>query len=385
MKRPSLSRRLLWWNLAVVAVGAVTLFATARLLGPRLFESQVEVIGRRYGWSEPGTSPGGGGPGRETGSGPQALLIERELNDAFGFSLTVALAVAVAAGGVAAVVGASLAARRVLGPLDRMGSAVRRLATGHYDERVAEPWDRELADLASDVNSLGSALRETELRRARLVSDLAHELRTPITSLDGFVEGLEDGVFSADAETLEAMRHETRRLLRLAADLGSLSRTDEQAFDLHPEDADLAAIAARAAAGLAAAFASAEVTLEIVPGPALPVRVDPDRMGQVFTNVLRNALQHTAAGGVVAIRAGRRAGAAVVEVADNGEGIAAEHLDRIFERFFRVDGPAPASEGAGIGLTIARGIARAHGGDLTATSPGLGRGATFTISVPPAA
>ena len=112
---------------------------------------------------------------------------------------------------------------------------------------MPEPEDRELADLAGDVNALGSALRETEQRRARLVSDLAHELRTPITSLDGFVEGLEDGVFAADAETLGAMRHETRRLLRLAADLGALSRADEQAFDLHLEDADLAAIAARAA------------------------------------------------------------------------------------------------------------------------------------------
>jgi signal transduction histidine kinase len=382
MKRPSLSRRLLWWNLAVVAVGAATLFATARLLGPQLFESRVEVIGRRYGWSDTGTSPGGGGPNRETGSGQQASLIEAELTDAFGASLTVALAVAVAVGGLAAIVGASLVSRRVLGPLDRVSHAVRHMAQGHYAEPVPQPRDRELADLADDVNALGSALRETEQRRARLVSDLAHELRTPITSLDGFVEGLEDGVFAADAETLGAMRHETRRLQRLAADLGVLSRADEQAFDLHLEDADLTAIATRAAGGLAAAFTSAEVTLEILPGPVLPVRVDPDRMAQVFSNVLRNALQHTAPGGTVALRSRLLPGAAAVEVADDGEGIAPEHLERIFERFFRVDGPAPASGGAGIGLTIARGIARAHGGDVTAASPGPGRGATFTVSVP---
>ena len=297
MKRPSLSRRLLWWNLAVVAVGAATLFVTARLLGPQLFESRVEVIGRRYGWSDTGTSPGGGGPGRETGASQQAPLIEAELNDAFGTSLTVALAIAVAAGGLAALAGASLVSRRVLGPLDRMGRAVRHMAGGHYAEPVPEPRDRELADLAGDVNALGNALRETEQRRARLVSDLAHELRTPITSLDGFLEGLEDGVFTADTETLGAMRHETRRLQRLAADLGVLSRADEQAFDLHPVNADLAGIASQAAAGLAAGFAAAEVSLEVMPGPALPVRVDPDRMGQVFTNLLRNALQHTPRGG----------------------------------------------------------------------------------------
>ena len=384
MKRRSLSRRLLWGNLAVVAVGAATLFATARLLGPQLFESQVEGIGRRYGWSETSTTPGGGGPGREPGSGQQVELIEDELNHAFGTSLTVALVAAVTAGGVAAVVGALLVSRRVLEPLGRMRTAVRHMARGHYDHRVPEPEDRELADLAGDVNALGSALRETEQRRARLVSDLAHELRTPITSLNGFVEGLEDGVFAADAETLGAMRHETRRLLRLAADLGSLSRADEQAFELHLEDADLATIAARAAAGLAAAFAAAEVGLEVVPGPALPVRVDADRMGQVFANVLRNALQHTPPGGAVALRAELRRDAAAIEVTDTGEGIAPEHLGRVFERFFRVDGPAPASGGAGIGLTIARGITRAHGGDLTVASPGRGRGATFTVTLPPA-
>ncbi|MFH1330127.1 MAG: HAMP domain-containing sensor histidine kinase [Actinomycetota bacterium] len=382
MKRRSLSRRLLWGNLAVAAVAAATLFATARLLGPQLFESRVEVIGGRYGWSETGNTPGGGGPGREPGSGQQAVAIEDDLNDAFGTSLTAALVAAVAAGGLAAVVGASLVSRRVLEPLDRMRTAVRHLAQGRYDERVPEPEDRELADLAGDVNALGSALRETEQRRARLVSDLAHELRTPITSLDGFVEGLEDGVFAADAETLGAMRHETRRLLRLAADLGSLSRADDQAFELHLEDADLAVVAAGAAAGLAAAFAAAEVALEVVPGPVLPVRVDADRMGQVFANVLRNALQHTPAGGAVTIRAEQRPDAVAIEVADTGEGIAPEHLGRIFERFFRVDGPAPASGGAGIGLTIARGIARAHGGDVAAASPGPGRGATFTVTVP---
>ena len=383
MKRASLSRRLLWWNLAVVAVGAVTLFVTARLLGPQLFEAQLEGIGRRYGWNQEGSGPGGGGPAHES-AGQQGGALEGELNDAFGTSLTVALAAAVGAGGIAAVVGALLVSRRLLGPLDRMRRAVRHLAQGHYDERVPEPEDRELAELADDVNALGGALQETELRRARLVSDLAHELRTPITSLDGFIEGLEDGVFSADAETLGAMRDETRRLLRLAADLGSLSKADEQAFDLRLADADLAEIAARAAAGLAAAFTAAEVTLDVVPGPALPVRVDADRMGQVFANLLRNALQHTPPGGVVSLRSERRPEAAVVQVADTGEGIQPGHLERIFERFYRVDGPSAASGGAGIGLTIARGIARAHGGDLTAASAGPGRGATFTVTVPAA-
>jgi len=263
-----------------------------------------------------------------------------------------------------------------------MRDAVRRMAEGHYDERVPEPSDRELADLAADVNALGGVLKETEQRRARLVSDLAHELRTPITSLDGFVEGLEDGVFQADAETLGAMRSETRRLLRLATDLSALSRADEQAFDLQLEEADLGAIAAQAARGLAASFTAAEVRLAITPMPDLPIRVDADRMGQVFVNLLRNALQHIPAGGTVTLTGEQHAASATVMVADTGEGIAPEHLGHVFDRFFRVDGSVPASGGTGIGLTIARGITRAHGGDIAAASPGLGKGATFTVSLP---
>jgi len=383
MRRHSLSRRLLWWNLAVVAVGVAALFATARLLGPRLFETEVESIGRRYGWSQEGVSPGGGGPGRDGGAGQQAAMVEEELNDAFGTSLTIALLAAVAAGGTAAVVGAVLVSRRLLGPLGRTGAAVRRLVRGHYEERVPIPADRELAELAEDVNALGAALHETEQRRARLVSDLAHELRTPITALDGFVEGLEDGVFAPDGETLGAMRHETRRLRRLAADLGALSRADEQAFDLHPEDGDLGEIAARTAAGLAASYAAAGVSLEVAPAPALPVRVDSDRLAQVFANLLRNALQHTPPGGTVTVRSERRPDGVAVAVTDTGRGIAPENLERVFERFFRGEGSSAAG-GAGIGLTIARGIVRAHGGELTAASPGPGQGATFTVRLPAA-
>jgi signal transduction histidine kinase len=381
MRRPGLRARLLAANLAVVVAAAAALFVTARLLGPELFDTRVQQIGQRYGW-QAGVSPGGGGPGREGAVGQQAGELEAELNDAFTNSLTVALGVALGVGALAAVVGATLVSQRVLHPLDRMRSAVRRMAGGHYDERVPPPGDRELADLAHDVNALGSALQETEQRRARLVSDLAHEMRTPITSLDGFVEGLEDGVFRADAETLDAMRGETRRLLRLAADLGAVSRTDEQAFELRLEDADLLAVAGQAARGLAASFAAEQVALDLPPGPELPVRLDPDRMGQVFTNLLRNALQHTPAGGRVTVTGRRRDGEAAVAVADSGEGLAAEYLDRVFDRFFRLDGPSSASGGAGIGLTIARGIARAHGGEIAAASPGPGRGATFTVTLP---
>jgi histidine kinase len=378
----SLSFRLLIAMLTVVAVGALTLFVTARVLAPRLFDDEVQRLGQRYGWSTDGVSPGGGGPGGRGagGTGPEAAALEGDLDRAFIESLNLALVAALGAGALTAVAGAVVVSRRVLLPLDRMRGAVRRMATGRYGERIPRPVDRELAQLADDVNALGEALAATEERRARLVSDLAHELRTPITSIDGFLEGLEDGVFDPDPETLGAMRSETGRLQRLAADLGALSRADEAAFDLQVQEADLASVAAGAARAAGAAFAAKGVILEVAPMADLPVRVDVDRMVQVFSNLLHNALRHTPRGGTVRVTAERHGESATVVVTDDGEGIPADHLSRIFDRFFR--GDDGSAGGSGIGLTIARSITRAHGGDLTAASEGAGTGASFNVTIP---
>ncbi|MFH2072931.1 MAG: HAMP domain-containing sensor histidine kinase, partial [Actinomycetota bacterium] len=378
--RRSLAFRLLVANLVVVAVGAVALFATARLLGPHLFDSEVQRIGQRYGWSQ------GGGPGRGGGDGTAqpAGAIESDLRDAFTGSLDLALLVAIATGVVASAAAAAVVSKRLVRPISRMGTAVRNMAEGHYDQEVPEPGERELALLATDVNALGAALAGTEARRARLVSDLSHELRTPITALDGFVEGLEDGVFAPDDDILAAMRHETGRLRRLADDLGALSRTDEAAFDLRVGSADLATVAAAAARGLTAAFRSAGVEIVIEEMPDLPAMIDVDRMGQVFANLLRNALQHTPSGGTVTLSGALRGGSCVVAVSDTGAGIPPEHVDRVFDRFFRIDGDAGSAGGAGIGLTIARGIAAAHGGTITAASEGPHQGSTFTVTLPSA-
>jgi len=377
VRRRSLAFRLLMANLAVVIVGAAAMFATARLIGPQLFDTEVQEIGQRYGWDQTGR-----GSGRTAAVEQQGEHIEADLNDAYSASLTMALAVALGIGALASAGAAALVSRRLLRPLDRMRGAVRSMAEGNYDEKVPEPREIELADLADDVNALGSALAITEERRARLVSDLSHELRTPITSLDGFVEGLEDGVFTAEPEILAAMRGETRRLRRLASDLGALSRADEEAFDLQTQEADLGSVATAAARGLTAAFTSAGVELDIAGLPELPVAIDIDRIVQVFTNLLRNALQHTPQGGTVGLTAGHRGSSAEVTITDSGKGIAAEHLDRVFDRFFRIDDGLPAAGGAGIGLTIARSIARAHGGDITARSAGVEEGSTFVVTIP---
>jgi histidine kinase len=287
----------------------------------------------------------------------------------------------VASLGAAAVVSA-VVSRRILRPVRQVRDATRRLAAGHYDERVAEPGELELAELARDVNRLAVDLETIERRRARLISEVAHEMRTPLTTIEGYVEGMLDGVFQPDEEVLVAVGEEASRLQRLASDLGELSRAEEGAIALHLEDVDLRDIVAESIERLAPQFDDKEVTLTTTPGPATPVRVDPHRIAQVLMNLLGNALTYTPAGGRVDVAIARRGDVAEVRVTDTGIGLAAEDLRFVFDRFYRVPGPARPAGGSGIGLTIARGIAHAHHGNVEATSPGRGSGSTFTLTLP---
>ncbi len=350
----------------VVLIGAVVTYVTVRLLAPALFDHQVGMMNGTVDRM-----------GMGMGSATQAGV-----RDAFQSALDTALIIGVAASVVAAVVTAWFVTRRLLRPLDAVREAARQIAGGRYEVSVPLPSEPELAALAADVNTLASTLASTETRRTRLLGDVAHELRTPLTSLDGYVEGLIDGVFAPNPEVLVSLSEELRRLHRLADDLSSLSRTQEQGLGLHPVDADLADLARRAATRLGPQFKDAEVTLAVHADPVLPVHVDPDRIIQVLTNVLGNALLATPAGGTVTVTARAAARGAEVEVSDTGVGLSEPDLERVFERFYRAPGQPRRSAGSGIGLTIARGIAHGHGGDISAASAGPGRGTSFTVLLP---
>jgi len=205
-------------------------------------------------------------------------------------------------------------------------------------------------------------------------------LRTPVATLKGYLEGLLDGVFEPDPETLTASIREARRMERLASDLTRLSRTEEGRADLHLESTDVVALTAEVADRLRPQFADQNVEL-IVAGPE-PVwaNVDHDRIAQVLTNLIGNALSYTPTGGVVAVSIGTENGAVQVTVNDTGRGLSEDQLSLVFERFYRSDRSVPG--GTGIGLTIARALARMHDGDVTVTSPGLGEGSTFVLSLP---
>jgi signal transduction histidine kinase len=351
---------------AVAVVGAAVAYLTVRLLAPALFDHQVGMMN--------GT---GNGMGMGMGAATQAGV-----HDAFRSALDTALLVGVLASVAAAVVVAWFVTRRLLRPLDAVRSATRQIAAGRYEVDVPLPAEPELAALAGDVNTLATVLADTETRRTRLLGDVAHELRTPLTALDGYVEGLIDGVFAPNPDVLASLSEELRRLHRLADDLSSLSRAQEQGLELHPVDLDLADLARRAATRLGPQFQDAQVTLTVDADPVLPVNADPDRITQVLTNLLGNALMATPTGGTVTVTARPTARAGEVEVTDTGVGLSEPDLERVFERFYRAPGQLRRSAGSGIGLTIARGIARGHGGDISAASAGAGQGASFTLALP---
>lgn len=350
--------RLLASYLAVVLSGALTLAAVASVAAPAFFAGHMADML----------------PGSEMMAG-----MAEDLDTAFAVSIARALAVGVLVSVVVALVVSALVARRIIRPLDRVRIATRRLAEGSYSERVTLPAEAELAALAADVNALASSLEETERKRLQLIADLSHELRTPLSAIEGYMEGLIDGVVPAEAEIFASVAEEAARLKRLASDLSTLSRIQENGGVTHRIDVDLGELASSVATRLRPQFDDQEVQLR-VDTPHLRVTGDPDRLTQVIVNLLGNALSYTPSGGRVDVTGRRRDGQIALEVSDTGRGLSAPDLQRVFERFYRADPATPG--GSGIGLTIARGIARTHGGDVVAHSDGPGTGATFTLVLP---
>ena len=366
--RMTLPWRLFISYAVVIAIGAAVAYVTVRLLAPTFFDHEMTMLGGDH--MGMGSGPGGQG-------GPAASV-----QSAFSSALTAALLFGTLASVVAAALAAGFVTQRLLRPLNAVRVATRLIAAGHYQASVPVPHEPELAALAGDVNTLAAKLADTETRRTRLLGEVAHEMRTPLTALEGYVEGLIDGVFAPEPEILGAASDELRRLRRLADDLSALSRAEEQRLDLHLASTDLADLARQAASRLAPQFSDSNVALTVEASGALPVRADPDRITQVLTNIIGNALTATPAGGSVSVRTSAQGHSAQAVVADTGIGLAARDLERVFERFYRVPGQPRRSSGSGIGLTIARGIARAHGGDVTVASAGPGHGATFTLTLP---
>jgi two-component system sensor histidine kinase BaeS len=367
MKRPSLRRsltvKLLAAELAVIVAGAATLALVALLLGPTLFHRHIRVA---LGYVPP--------------------TVMHHLDQAFGESLALSLGLGVAAAAAAAAAIGWLVASRIVRPVHMLAGAARQVSRGNYDSRVAVAGDDELTVLARAFNEMAGSLASAEQRRRRLLSDVAHELRTPLATIDAYLEGLADGVVQPTPETWKLLRSESARLNRLSDDIARVSRAEERQLELRLTRESPQRLLEAAAQAAAPAFAEKGVELRVEPTENTPaVEVDRDRIGEVLANLLENALRHTPAGGNVALTASRDGDAALLTVADTGDGLDPDELERIFERFYRADTARSRDRGgSGIGLTISRAIVEAHGGQLWAESDGPGHGTRILCRLPPA-
>ena len=284
----------------------------------------------------------------------------------------------------AAVIVSLFVSRRIVEPLQELSFTSQRLARGYYHERTSIRSDDELADLSHSINQLAAALEQTEQRRLALLADVAHELRTPLTTIEGYMEGLIDGVIKPEDRIFAMIQHEAVRLKWLIEELALLSRAEAGQLRVAPRPIGLSAVFEHVVAQFLPQFSAKKVQLAVKLPPDLPeVVADPDRIEQIMINLLSNALRYTPSGGAVTVFADLHDFFVQIGVRDTGIGIAAEHLPHIFERFYRIDkSRARHSGGTGIGLTIARHLVYAQGGEIWVESDGPGHGATFFVTLP---
>jgi signal transduction histidine kinase len=364
--------RLLLAHLVVIAVGAVALSLASAVFAPTILEVHL-------GMMRPPRPMGG----PMTGA-PGSAALDAALADAFRGAFNQALLVGGLAALIAAAGASALAAPQIAGPVQRLAAAARRVAAGHYEERVPRDSTTELDALATSFNEMAATLHESEQRRLRLIGDVAHELRTPLATLDGYLEGLADGVVEADDEVWALLRDETGRMRRLVEEMHELSRAEAGELSLELTAASPIDLARRATARLAPDFTAKGLGLDATVPQELPlVRADADRAIQVLSNLLSNALRYTAPPGNVWVSAAQEGDAVRFDVRDTGIGLTPEHLPHVFERFYRVDpSRTRALGGAGVGLSIAKALTEAMGGRIWAESDGPGRGTTFSFTLP---
>lgn len=358
--RADLASRLLLAIAAVVGVGVVTAWAVGATVGPHLFHEHLLRAA-------------------ETGENATDHA-ERAYAAASAVSLSIALVTALLASTGVSV----LVARRIRQSLAPFAQAAQQVAERKRNVVVRPPGiGPEFDRVAQAFTAMATELSSVNDSQTRMLADLAHEMRTPLAVLAAYLEAIEDGVEHVDGAAIQTMQSQLSRLTRLSADVALVTSAEDGrlALDRHPLDLD--GVVNNSVSLARDRLLERGITLDLNSEPGLFVNADPERIGQVLTNVLENARQHTPPGGAVHVRAAVDDGVVRVTVTDTGEGIAAHQLPYIFDRFFRADVARDRTHGgSGIGLSIARAIMTAHGGTLVAASDGLGAGTTFDLTLP---
>lgn len=358
-----LATRLLTGQTIVLVAGALTVGLVATVIGPPIFHDHLIQAGHQP-------------------NSPELVHIEMAYRDASLISLGVGLLISL----LAAIAVTWFLTRRLRVPLTQVTHAAEELSRGHYATRVPDVGaGTELETLAAAFNTMASRLEGIEDTRRRMLSDLAHEMRTPIATLSAYHEGLHDGVAVLGPDSQAALSEQTQRLARLAEDIDEVSTAEEGRLDLnlqcHPVNDALRA--AHESMRDRYATRSVNLVIDTHAAPGLTVHIDRHRIGQVLANLLTNALRHTPPGGTVTMASQRVGNEAHITVTDNGEGMTPEQIDHAFERFYRGDQARNRDRGGtGIGLTISKAIIDAHGGFIAVASLGGGMGTEVTIALP---
>ncbi len=354
--------------------------------GTVVADSEGELLGEQYQPDSPGRFlflPWGGGavgtlyinrgePGVDIAS---LQLVYNSLGRFFLWGGLVAVAIAILL--------TFFLSRRILSPVKALTSAAERVGRGDFSQRVKTKDKGELGELARTFNSMSDDLERAEKLRQNMVADIAHELRTPLSNVQGYLEALRDGVIEPNAETLRSLSEEATLLARLVDDLQELSLADAGELKLNCQAEDIAELIKQTVVAMQAQAKAKGISVS-VDLPELPRgNIDSRRISQVLRNLLENAVAHTAKGGSITVAAQQKDKWIEVSVTDDGEGIPAKDLPNIFERLYRVDkSRARATGGSGLGLTIAKRLVEAHGGSISAKSaPGKGSRFSFTIPV----
>lgn len=316
--------------------------------------------------------------------GQQMQALESELENDFRTAVNNALLIAGMVAVVTSVGVSWFVSQRIVNPIRSLVLLSHRIAGGDYEQRLQLDTHDELAELVDSFNQMATALANTETMRMQLLGDVTHELKTPLTSIKGYMEGLQDGVLPATPETFQLIHREADRLQRLVQDLQELSRAEAGEIPMTMTRCHLQNIISSVTEQMRPQFIEKNISLIVDVSADLPVvRADTDRTAQILTNLLGNALQYTESGGTVEVKAERDGNHIRTTVIDTGVGLDRKDLEHIFQRFYRVDkSRSRSSGGSGIGLTVAKHLVDVQGGQISAMSEGVGEGSQFSFTLP---
>jgi len=371
--RSNLNAKLFLSFLIVIVVSAIMLVAAVEVIMPRAFQEHLAVM-EPYMVDE------------------SEFQTEHEVDffESFRSAVYKALIFAIPFALFSALIIGFSFSRQFVAPIKKMVSVSRKISEGNYKERIPIPKNvnitemDELKQLAISFNQMTLKLEKTEDLRRQLIGDVSHELRTPLSLIKASMEALIDGLVPATNKTFYQVQLETDRLAKLVNDLQALSIIESGAYELSKQISDMHEVITTVIQNLTPQFVRKGIQIEDnFPKEKTLINIDVDRIKQVLTNILGNALKFTPKGGVIELNGEIRKDHIQISIKDSGIGISNEHLPYVFTRFYRVDkSRSRKSGGSGIGLTIAKQLVEAHGGEIWAESSGENKGTTISLTLP---